>query len=126
MARHVVKRAFLFRGETWRPGQIIELSDEEARMQFLAERTRPAGDDERSVRPAPYCGNGKPVARPEAPARAARAAKGADERRKALRSAGVPVPPRASDADIDELWSAFGEAVAGSPDEANRPKTTGE
>lgn len=120
---YIVTRAFQHRGGIWRAGQTIRLDEAELSDPFVASHVRPRAEGDRPPE-RPYFGNGVEKARPETPAKAARAAKdgSAKELRAALAKMGVPCPPNATKEDLAVLLAQAKEAVAGSPEEPNAPE----
>ncbi len=129
MKTYIVTRAFQFRGTMFRAGQSLKLDDNEAKDPFVAAHVKPADpNDEGKPAPAPYLGNGTTKQQEETPAAAANGAEGdmtAKEMRAALAKMGVPCPPNATKEDLSVLLAQAKEAVAGSAEEANKPKATG-
>lgn len=126
MKTYIVKRAFQFRGSMYRTGQPVKLSDAEAGDPFVASHVKAADPgEEGKPAPAPYFGNGTPKQKEETPAAAANKAGGdmtAKELRATLVKMGVPCPPNATKEDLAAMLAQAREAVAGSAEEANRPK----
>lgn len=127
--KHIVTRAFVYRGTMWRPGQALSLGDGEAKDPFVAAHIRPADSgDEGKPAPAPYFGNGTTKEKTDTPAAVANGAEGdmtAKEMRAALAKMGVPCPPNATKEDLAVLLAQAKEAVAGSAEEPNKPRETG-
>ena len=53
MKDYIVTRAFVHKGATWRAGQTLKMSDDEASAPFVAEHVKPAGMDGGSGAPEP-------------------------------------------------------------------------
>lgn len=124
----VVARAFQFRGTMWRAGQTLRLSDGEAADPFVAAHVKAADGEQRPAQPTDYLGNGEEKPKEDAPAKTANEAgdgMSAKEMRAALGRMGVPCPPNATKEDLAVLLAQAKEAVAGSGEEANRPKDEG-
>lgn len=130
MAKYVVTRAFQFKGGMSAVGSIVTLTDEEAKSEFYASRTRPLekGEDENAQRPAPNLGNGKERQREDAPAKELKGESDgmtAAELRASLEKLGVPCPPNLKKAELAALWEQAKNAAAGSPEGGNAPAEKG-
>ena len=123
----IVTRSFQHRGGMWRTGQPIDLSADELLDAFVKAHVRPAAEGERPSAPSFAVGKPKTV-RIDAPGKAARAPFDPEAATKSdimekLDEMGARYPRNASRSELAMTYAKAAEALAGSPDEANRPKT---